>query len=140
MGGKFVKSGNILKAFATFVVKFKWVFVAVFVALTILCVCLIPKIKVQYDLSSYLPDESDANRAMSLLKEEFDDKGMMYVMVKNLSKEEAVDVQNELSAIDGVGAVTYVESENYKNGNALYCVPDRLRFYRSGVCHHRKNF
>ncbi len=122
MGGKFVKSGNILKAFATFVVKFKWVFVAVFVALTILCVCLIPKIKVQYDLSSYLPDESDANRAMSLLKEEFDDKGMMYVMVKNLSKEEAVDVQNELSAIDGVGAVTYVESENYKNGNALYTV------------------
>lgn len=122
MGEKIVKSGSISKAFAAFVVKFKWVFVAVFVALTILCVCLIPKIKVQYDLSSYLPEESDANRAMSLLKEEFDDKGMMYVMVKNLSKEEAVDVQNELSAIDGVGAVTYVESENYKNGNALYTV------------------
>lgn len=122
MGEKIVKSGSISKAFAAFVVKFKWVFVAVFVALTILCVCLIPKIKVQYDLSSYLPEESDANRAMSLLKEEFDDKGMMYVMVKNLSKEEAVGVQNELSAIDGVGAVTYVESENYKNGNALYTV------------------
>ncbi len=122
MDKKFVGVSKISNAFATFVVKYKWVFVVLFAALTILCVCLIPKIDVQYDLSSYLPEESDANRAMSLLKEEFDDKGMMYVMVKNLSKEDAVAVQNELSSIDGVGTVTYVESENYRNGNALYTV------------------
>lgn len=122
MDKKFVGVSKISNAFATFVVKYKWVFVVLLAALTILCVCLIPKIQVQYDLSSYLPEESDANRAMSLLKEEFDDKGMMYVMVKNLSKEDAVAVQNELASIDGVGTVTYVESENYRNGNALYTV------------------
>lgn len=122
MDKKFVGVSKISNAFATFVVKFKWVFVVLFAALTILCVCLIPKIKVQYDLTSYLPEESDANRAMSLLKEEFDDKGMMYVMVKNLSKEDAVAVQKELGEIEGVATVTYVESENYKNGNALYTV------------------
>lgn len=122
MSKKFVGAENLSKSFATFVVKFKWVFVVLFVVLTILCVCLIPKIEVQYDLSSYLPEESDANRAMSLLKEEFDDKGMMYVMVKNLSKDDAVVVQNQLAEIEGVGAVTYVESENYRNGNALYTV------------------
>lgn len=108
--------------FTTGVVKGRWICLAVFVVLAIVSACLIPQIKVEYDLTNQMPKVSYTSDAMKVLKEEFDDKGMTYVCVVGVTAEEANEILAELQAIDGVANVTYMAEMNYKNSKALYTV------------------
>lgn len=117
-----LKASGSLNKFSAGIVKGRWICFGVFIALTIACVCLIPQIKVEYDLTTQMPQDSYTSEALDVLKREFDDKGMAYVCVVNIDSAEAKDIANELKALEGVANVTYVEQMNFKNGKALYTV------------------
>lgn len=108
------------KRFCDFLIKFRWLFIILFAVLTIASCVMIFYTDVLYDLSAYLPADSDANIGIGVLKEEFDDKGMAYVAVKNVSREEANELADKISGIEGVSSVVYVEMQNYVDGNAMY--------------------
>lgn len=111
-----------LKKIPEGIVKLKWVFLVLFVALSIFGAVMIPHTKINYDLTGYLPANCDSSTALELLKKEFDDKGMAYVMVKDVTPEKAGEIKTRLEKVEGVATVTYVESMNYKNNSALYTV------------------
>lgn len=117
-----LKASGSLNKFSAGIVKGRWICFGVFIALTIACVCLIPQIKVEYDLTTQMPQDSYTSEALDVLKREFDDKGMAYVCVVNIDSTEAKDIADELKEINGVANVTYVEQMNFKNGKALYTV------------------
>ena len=108
--------------FTSAVVKGRTVCLIVFIVLTIACACLIPFTKIEYDLTGKMPDVSYTDDAIDILKQEFDDKGMAYVCVVNVTKSDAQALIKELKALDGIAAVTYMEDMHYKNGKALYTV------------------
>ena len=108
--------------FTSAVVKGRTVCLIVFIVLTIACACLIPFTKIEYDLTGKMPDVSYTDDAIDILKQEFDDKGMAYVCVVNVTKSDAQDLIKELKALEGIAAVTYMEDMHYKNGKALYTV------------------
>lgn len=110
------------RAFAQFVVKHKWVFIGLFLGLIVASVIMIPFTEVTYDLSGYLPKGSDADNAMEILKEEFDDKGMTYVTVKSVDPSEIKDIRNDILQIEGIASVAYDPMTGYKNGNVLFTV------------------
>ncbi|MCQ2602576.1 MAG: MMPL family transporter [Clostridia bacterium] len=120
------KGTSITEKVASGIVKGKWIFVGIFAALAIACVCLIPFINVEYDLSTYLAEGSDTSIAMEVLKKEFDDKGMAYVMVKNVKDlDEADQIAEEMMAFEGVSMATYMNASgaaSYKNNAVLYTV------------------
>ena len=116
------KASGSLNKFSAGIVKGRWICFGVFIALTIACVCLIPQIKVEYDLTTQMPQDSYTSEALDVLKREFDDKGMAYVCVVNIDSTEAKDIAGELKGLEGVANVTYVEQMNFKNGKALYTV------------------
>ena len=115
--------GSLYK-FSSFVVKARWVFIALFLAAVIVCAVFIPGIDVKYDLSSYMPEDSNTNIALELLKEQFDDKGMAYVMVKGIDEQKAQELSAEIANIDGVNIVNYIPESNYNTESkaALYTV------------------
>ena len=117
-----LKASGSLNKFSAGIVKGRWICFGVFIALTIACVCLIPQIKVEYDLTTQMPQDSYTSEALDVLKREFDDKGMAYVCVVNIDSTEAKDIAGELKGLEGVANVTYVEQMNFKNGKALYTV------------------
>lgn len=117
-----LKASGSLNKFSAGIVKGRWICFGVFIALTIACVCLIPQIKVEYDLTTQMPQDSYTSEALDVLKREFDDKGMTYVCVVNIDSTEAKDIADELKDLEGVANVTYVEQMNFKNGKALYTV------------------
>lgn len=120
---KFLKNASgLLDKFSNTIVKGKWVCLIVFIILTIGCACMIPFIEVEYDLTGQMPDKSYTDDALDLLKQEFDDKGMTYVCVVNISEPEANALLTELKGIMGVANVTYVADMNYRNNKALYTV------------------
>ena len=108
--------------FTSAVVKGRTVCLIVFIVLTIACACLIPFTKIEYDLTGKMPDVSYTDDAIDILKQEFDDKGMAYVCVVNVTKSDAQDLIKELKALESIAAVTYMEDMHYKNGKALYTV------------------
>ena len=118
-------SGALYK-FSFFVVRARWAFIALFAVAMILCAVFIPMIDVKYDLSSYMPEESKTNTALTLLKEQFDDKGMAYVMVKGVTEDQATALAGEISAIDGVNTATFIPdsdtSYNEESQSALFTV------------------
>lgn len=122
MQKKLSKFSHGLKKIPKGIVKLKWVFLVLFVALSIFGAVMIPHTKINYDLTGYLPANCDSSTALELLKKEFDDKGMAYVMVKDVTPEKAGEIKTRLEKVEGVATVTYVESMNYKNNSALYTV------------------
>ena len=122
MQKKLSKISHGLKKIPEGIVKLKWVFLVLFVALSIFGAVMIPHTKINYDLTGYLPAHCDSSTALDLLKKEFDDKGMAYVMVKDVTQEKAGEIKTRLEKVEGVATVTYVESMNYKNNSALYTV------------------
>lgn len=122
MQKKLSKISHGLKKIPEGIVKLKWVFLVLFVALSIFGAVMIPHTKINYDLTGYLPAHCDSSTALELLKKEFDDKGMAYVMVKDVTPEKAGEIKKRLEQVEGVATVTYVESMNYKNNSALYTV------------------
>lgn len=122
MQKKLSKFSHSLKKIPEGIVKLKWVFLVLFVALSIFGAVMIPHTKINYDLTGYLPANCDSSTALELLKKEFDDKGMAYVMVKDVAPEKAGEIKTRLEKVEGVATVTYVESMNYKNNSALYTV------------------
>lgn len=122
MQKKLSKFSHSLKKIPEGIVKLKWVFLVLFVALSIFGAVMIPHTKINYDLTGYLPANCDSSTALELLKKEFDDKGMAYVMVKDVTPEKAGEIKTMLEKVEGVATVTYVESMNYKNNSALYTV------------------
>lgn len=122
MQKKLSKFSHCLKKIPEGIVKLKWVFLVLFVALSIFGAVMIPHTKINYDLTGYLPANCDSSTALELLKKEFDDKGMAYVMVKDVTPEKAGEIKTRLEKVEGVATVTYVESMNYKNNSALYTV------------------
>lgn len=108
--------------FTATVVKGRMICLIVFVILTIGCACLIPFTKIEYDLTGQMPDKSYTDDALDVLKKEFDDKGMAYVCVVDVTKKEAQGLIKELKDLKGIASVTYVEEMHYKNGKALYTV------------------
>ena len=122
MQKKLSKFSHGLKKIPEGIVKLRWVFLVLFVALSIFGAVMIPRTKINYDLTGYLPAHCDSSTALELLKKEFDDKGMAYVMVKDVTPEKAGETKTRLEQVKGVATVTYVESMNYKNNSALYTV------------------
>lgn len=122
MQKKLSKFSHGLKKIPEGIVKLKWVFLVLFVALSIFGAVMIPHTKINYDLTGYLPANCDSSTALELLKKEFDDKGMAYVMVKDVTPEKAGEIKTRLEKVEGVATVTYVESMNYKNNSVLYTI------------------
>ena len=116
------KVNDFLDDFSAKIVKGKWICVIAFIILTIGCAVLIPFIEVEYDLTGQMPTESYTADAIDVLKREFDDKGMTYVYLKDVTQEEANAIANGIKTVDGVAVVTYVPDMNYRNNQALLTV------------------
>ena len=116
--------GKITEKFSSFTVKYRWPMAILFIVLSVACAVAIPFIKIVYDVSSYLPDESTASVGLSVLKEEFDDKGMTYVILSDVSPAEAKEVAGIIGETEGVASVIFEENTSYnkETGAALLTV------------------
>ena len=108
--------------FSSFVVKCRWIFTAIFIALAIFCAIMIPKTQVLYDLSVYTPKGGMLNKSIALMKKEFNDKGSVSVMFANVTLEDVATLTEELSYIDGIQSVSFNPQTDYKNSDALFSI------------------
>lgn len=86
----------------------KWILLA-FVILTVAAAICIPFVGINYDLTSYLPDDMETTKAIGIMNEEFGANGTCNVVVKKVSVKRALEIKNIIIGINGVQTVMWID-------------------------------
>ncbi|MBR6380378.1 MAG: MMPL family transporter [Lachnospiraceae bacterium] len=80
-------------------------------------------VRVENELSAYLPDTTETRQGLDLMEEEFTTYGSCSVMVANVSYEQALLIRDQLLGAQDVFRVEFDDtSVHYAHGSALYNV------------------
>lgn len=135
---RYPESRLMIRKFYSKVVKYRKIIMVIFALLTICSAIMYPKVYVDYDLVNYLPQESPSIVALDVMEKEFGgDIPSVRVMLRDVSKKEALEYKKKIEAVDGVVSVMWIDSmmpvdlpldmypdsvldSFYKDGNALF--------------------
>ena len=116
-------SENFMMRIARFIVDKRKAFYLVFAAMAVFCAASINKVKVNDDITSYLPENTETRRGLTIMGEEFITFGSGQIMITSITLEQARQVAEELEAIEGVKEVVFDETEaHYTGASALYSI------------------
>ncbi len=114
--------------------------VAVFLILAVACSVCIPFVRVNYDMVDYLPPSAQSTKAVEIMTDQFDQAiPNAYVMARDVSVTEALQIKDHLASMDGVEMVMWIDDmvdtsvpietldeamldQYYKEGSALFQV------------------
>lgn len=111
-----------MKRLAEFIVKKRILFFILFAAITVYCALCIPRVQVEYDISTYLPEDTDTKQALDIMDKEFETFGAATFVVKGVTDVEANALADEIKKIDGVAMFSFSPDSDYKDGNAKFSV------------------
>ncbi len=98
---------------STLIVDKRKGFYLVFILLILYSVLTMDKVKVNNDLTSYLPDTTETRQGLDLMDEQFLTYGTARIMVCNVTYEEAKGLSEELREMDGVAMLDFEDTEEY---------------------------
>ncbi|MBD5132006.1 MAG: MMPL family transporter [Clostridiales bacterium] len=111
-----------MQKIARFIVNKYPLFFVIFALMLAYCVYGITRITVEYDISKYLPADTDTAQALVIMDEEFAAYGSATVLVSDIDGSTADEIAKKIGAVSGVSGFSFDSSSasNYKDGNALY--------------------
>lgn len=114
---------NFLVKLGDFIVNFRYLFLAIFAILAVICTININNVKVNYDITSYLPDDTETKIGIDLMKKEFGELNQMQVLLTDTSYDDALEKAEQIKNIDNVENVSFDNTKDYyKNNTALIVV------------------
>ena len=115
------KKSTAIENIARCIVKYRWLFCALFLAAIVFSVFSVRWIKVENNITVYLPEEAEAHQGLNIMEREFVTYGTAKVMVHGISQEQAKALSETLSGVRDVILVSYDDTQaHYKDGNALF--------------------
>ncbi len=104
-----------MRKITDFIVDHCYIIFVIFLALTGICAVLATQVKINKDIYSYMPANSETAQGLGIMNEEFDyDKTSSYeMMLTDVPSEEKVKIKERIESIEGVSSVDYDESDNY---------------------------
>ena len=112
-----------MKKAAAFLVRKRRLFLGVFLALMGVSLLLIGQVRINYDLTKYLPADSPMKQGIQLMEQEFGRtaSSRLRVMLHDLSEEEKEEVRSWLSDLEQATEVAWEPGEDYnRDGYTLY--------------------
>ena len=113
--------GKFIERLATFIVDKRNLFFLLYIFAAIFCVFSMNWVKVENDVTKYLPDSTETRLGIEAMNENFEAFATAQVMVSNVTYDTALELSDTLSAIDGIEMVTFDDTpEHYTQASALY--------------------
>lgn len=110
-----------MKKITSFIVDKKNYIIILFIALIAYCVWGMGQVNIEYDITSYLPSNTDTKQALDIMEEEFVTFGTTKIMLRNISFEDALVLHDEIEQLDGVKSFDFHNTEDYyKQSCALF--------------------
>lgn len=114
-------SENIMIKIARFIVDKRKPIYLIFFAMVVFCIGSMDKVKVNNDITSYLPPQTETRRGLTIMEDEFITLGAAEVMISNITYEKANQLAENISMVPGVSEVKFDDTkEHYKNAAALF--------------------
>lgn len=92
-----------------------------------------PFVNTNYDLTKYLPDDTETTTGINIMKKEFGYPGSARVMVDHVTLTQAKEYKDKIAAVDGVDTVTWADSvtDIYQAGD--FIAADEIKdYYKNG--------
>ena len=103
-----------MKKITDFIVKFRYVLLVLFLILTGISFYLSNKVKINYDMSEYLPKSSETKQGLNIMNDTFDtETSTLNIMFKDLSSEEKNETKEYLKDLPDVSSVDIEEKDEY---------------------------
>lgn len=113
-----------MKKITDFIVKKRKLIIVLFIIFSIISVILSNKVKINYDMTEYMPSNSETRIGLNIMNSEFkeEESSALNIMFKNLTEDEKNKIYQDLLNIEGVASVDYdKDSSRYnKDENTLY--------------------
>ncbi|MBR5746275.1 MAG: MMPL family transporter [Clostridia bacterium] len=107
-------------ALASYIIKYRFVIFALFAAAAVYCALSVGKVRVNNELTAFLPAESETRRGIAVMNEEFTTYASASVMLENVSAEEAKITADEIAALPRVAEAAFDETPaHYRENCAL---------------------
>lgn len=104
-----------------------------FMIAVIICAVCFPFVKVNYDLSKYLPAFAPTKQALDVMEDEFGYPGTARIMVKDISLQEAKRIRSQIAEVDGVDLIIGADTlTNVYMGNEFITNDLTDEFYKDG--------
>lgn len=127
------KEKRTVHRFTDFIIhKRKWIekIFAIAVVLSIIALCFV---RVNYDLSKYLPDDAASKTGLNVMEEEFGYPGTARVMIGEVSLYEAKLYKDRIQEVDGVNMVTWADTATDVYQSELFIDYDAIEdYYKDG--------
>ena len=108
---------------ARFIVDKRKAFFLVFIAAVIFCGASVSKVQINNDITSYLPENTETRRGLTLMEEQFVTLATADVMVSNVTYDAADALAQKLEQVEGVSEVTFDDTaDHYKGSAALFSI------------------
>ena len=114
---------TLMTKLSRFIVDKRKAFYLVFLAAFLFCAASIDKVEVNNDITSYLPEDTETRRGLTLMDEEFITLGAADIMVSNIPLDTAWDLSRKLEVLPGISGVDFDETDDhYHDSAALFSI------------------
>lgn len=100
-------------------VKFRYIFMGLFIAVFGVCCYFMTQVKVNYDITKYLPSSTPTAVALKITKENFGMNGNISIMAENITDEQSAEIESIITADSTVLNCT---KDTSKEGSVLFKV------------------
>ncbi|MCI8800243.1 MAG: MMPL family transporter [Lachnospiraceae bacterium] len=107
------KDDSFMMKLSTLIVDKRKGFYLVFILLILYSVLSMNRVKVNNDLTAYLPDTTETRQGLDLMEEQFITYGTARIMVCNVTYEEAEALAEQILEMDGVSMLDFDNTEDY---------------------------
>lgn len=112
-----------MEKIASFIVDRRNLFFLIYIFAILFSIFSIGWVQVENDITTYLPDDTETRKGLTVMNDNFVTYGSARVMVSNVSYEKAMSLKEQLEDIDGVTSIDFDNSkDSFNNGSALFSV------------------
>ena len=104
-----------MHSIAQFIVKHRIAIAAVFIVLACVCALSSAQVKVNQDMTQYLPESMQVKQGNDIMTEEFGDASILEVMVRDVEPENRKTLSEDLAKFNLVQSVIYEEDNSHYN-------------------------
>ena len=91
-----------MEKLATFIVDKRNLFFLLYIFAIVFCIFSNGWVKVENDITTYLPDATETRQGLTIMNDEFVTYGTAKVMVSNISYEHGAAIKDEILEVEGV--------------------------------------
>ncbi len=104
---------DVMQWIASAIVRYRYVIFALFAAAAVYCVLSVGRVKINSDLTSFLPPTAETRRGLTVMEEEFVTYASANVMISNITYSRAEALAQQVKEIEHVTDVTFNDTPSH---------------------------